>query len=99
MVRIISIDVGEDGTNDSVHIEICSDVDSTCCTKLLDSFFNDFKSNKSNCNELRWYKVEDQVYQFIQFTNLQTVQVRPSLNTLQAPVKRSGLLMMLETAH
>ena len=48
MVRMISIDVGEDGTNDSVHIEICSDVEPNCCVKLLDSFFNDFKSKKSS---------------------------------------------------
>ena len=41
---MVNVHVGEDGTNDSVTIEICSDMDSDCCTKMLDSFFNDFTS-------------------------------------------------------
>ena len=41
---MVNVHVGEDGTNDRVTIEICSDMDSDCCTKMLDSFFNDFTS-------------------------------------------------------
>ena len=44
MLRMLVFHVGSDGTNDNVYIEICSDVDSTCCEKKLDSYFNDFKS-------------------------------------------------------
>ena len=44
MLKMLVFHVGADGTNDNVFIEICSDVDSTCCEKKLDSYFNDFKS-------------------------------------------------------
>ena len=38
------IEVGEDGTDDEVHVEICSDVDNLCCDTVFNSWANDFRS-------------------------------------------------------
>ena len=39
----VLVQVGEEGTNDEVHVEICSDVDNSCCDSTFDSMANDFK--------------------------------------------------------
>ena len=59
--------VGSDGTNDNVHIEICSDVDSTCCNKKLDSYFNDFKSEwySASIYEKNYKTFLSRVYAFL----------------------------------
>ena len=40
----VTVEMDEDGTNDEVHLEICSDVNDACCDTAMDSIANDFKS-------------------------------------------------------
>ena len=43
-VSLVEIEVGSDGTDDEVHVEICSDVDNQCCDTVFNSWANDFRS-------------------------------------------------------
>ena len=38
------VEAGSDGTDDEVHVEICSDVDNQCCDTVFNSWANDFRS-------------------------------------------------------
>ena len=48
------VQVGEDGTNDEVHVEICSDVDNSCCDSTFDSMANDFKREQYKVTFVRY---------------------------------------------
>ena len=43
-ISLVEIEVGSDGTDDEVHVEICSDVDNQCCDTVFNSWANDFRS-------------------------------------------------------
>ena len=47
-ISLVEIEVGSDGTDDEVHVEICSDVDNQCCDTVFNSWANDFKSKISD---------------------------------------------------
>lgn len=66
-VKLLEIYVGEDGSDDDIHLQICSDVDNTCCDTLLNSWENDFKRNHleewgpndiGKCSKERMYKIQ-----------------------------------------
>ena len=40
----VTVEMAGDGTNDEVHLEICSDVNDACCDTCMDSIANDFQS-------------------------------------------------------
>jgi hypothetical protein len=44
-LKKVVIAMGNDGTNDEVHLEVCSDVNDACCDTVMDSMANDFKSS------------------------------------------------------
>jgi len=43
-IKQVVFTMGNDGTNDDVHLELCSDVTQDCCDTVMDSMANDFKS-------------------------------------------------------
>ena len=45
-IKKVSVEIGDDGTDDDVHIEICSDVDNRCCDTVFNSWANDFQSKE-----------------------------------------------------
>ena len=42
-VKSVAIEVGDDGSDDDIHVEICSDVDNRCCDSIFNSWANDFQ--------------------------------------------------------
>merc|ERR1712147_505178 len=65
-VNKVVVAMGDEGTNDEVHMEICSDVNDACCDTMMDSMANDFKGNAVEewdakdigiCAQKRLYKI------------------------------------------